>query len=195
MCENMAVSEVCAVSEVLCSVFVGHYTESSNCSVSDEEKGRHTQAMCISYLRRRETRSCNVCLISKDKGDMHTQHVSPFYLTCTKKDCQPNILHGIVPCANTQHVCCHTYAHVCVPIGTCGHGARSTTWSTSCFQCLEPSHCHMFKSWWAWVLVDEVGLNFYTVWAQVEGRCTLTRSVSHLIKGRRVLYNVRLSFT
>jgi hypothetical protein len=35
MCENMVVSEVCAVSN-------GHYIESGNCSVSDEEKGRHT---------------------------------------------------------------------------------------------------------------------------------------------------------
>jgi hypothetical protein len=39
MCENMDVSEVCAVSEVLCSVSDGQYTKSGNCSVSDEEKG------------------------------------------------------------------------------------------------------------------------------------------------------------
>jgi hypothetical protein len=37
----MAVSEVCAFSKVLCSVSDGYYTESGNCSISDEEKGRH----------------------------------------------------------------------------------------------------------------------------------------------------------
>jgi hypothetical protein len=41
MCENMVVSEVYAVSEVLCSVHNGHCTESDNSSVSDEDKGRH----------------------------------------------------------------------------------------------------------------------------------------------------------
>jgi hypothetical protein len=54
MCENMAVSEVCAVSEVLCSVSDGHYTESDNCSVSDEEKGRRAHEMSVSYLRKKE---------------------------------------------------------------------------------------------------------------------------------------------
>jgi hypothetical protein len=39
-CENMVVSDVCAVSELLCSVPDGHYTKSGNSSVSDEEKGR-----------------------------------------------------------------------------------------------------------------------------------------------------------
>jgi hypothetical protein len=48
----MAISEVCAVSEVLCSVSDGHYTESSNCSVFDEEKGRCALATRISYMRK-----------------------------------------------------------------------------------------------------------------------------------------------
>jgi hypothetical protein len=30
MCENMVVSEVCAASKVLCSIFDGHYTQSGN---------------------------------------------------------------------------------------------------------------------------------------------------------------------
>jgi hypothetical protein len=36
--------------------------------------------------------------------------------------------------------------------------ARSTAWSTSCFRSLKPYYCHMFKSWWAWILVGEVRL-------------------------------------
>jgi hypothetical protein len=40
MCENMAVSEVCAIFEVLCSVPDVQYTESGNSSISDEDKGR-----------------------------------------------------------------------------------------------------------------------------------------------------------
>jgi hypothetical protein len=31
---------MCVVSKVLCLVSDGHYTESGNCLVSDEEKGR-----------------------------------------------------------------------------------------------------------------------------------------------------------
>jgi hypothetical protein len=76
MCENMTVSEVCAVSEVLCSVFDGHYTEFGNCSVSDEEKWRHAHATCVLYLRRRETPPRNTRLISEEKGDVPTQRVS-----------------------------------------------------------------------------------------------------------------------
>jgi hypothetical protein len=51
------VSEVCVVSEALCSIFDRHYTESVNCSVSDEVKGGHALTMCVSYLKKRETHS------------------------------------------------------------------------------------------------------------------------------------------
>jgi hypothetical protein len=46
MCDNMAIwclgsiFEVYAISEVLCLVSNGHYTKSSNSSVSDEDKAR-----------------------------------------------------------------------------------------------------------------------------------------------------------
>jgi hypothetical protein len=46
----MVVSEVCAISKVLYSVSDGHYTESGNCSVSDEEKGRCTPGTHVTYL-------------------------------------------------------------------------------------------------------------------------------------------------
>jgi hypothetical protein len=77
MCENMVVSEVHAVFDVLCSVSDGNYTESSNCSVSDEK---------------RETRPCNARLIPEEKGDAPTKcasrilgtHVS-LLLNCIKK--------------------------------------------------------------------------------------------------------------
>jgi hypothetical protein len=42
----------------------------------------------------------------------------------------------------------------------CVPGARRTTWNTICFWYSKPSDCRIFKTWWAWVLVDEVGLNF-----------------------------------
>jgi hypothetical protein len=56
MCENMVVSEVCAVYELLCSISDRHYTESSNCSVADEEKGRRALNTRVSHRRKRETR-------------------------------------------------------------------------------------------------------------------------------------------
>jgi hypothetical protein len=65
MCENLVVSEVCAVSEVLCSVPDGHYTESNNNSVSDKDKGRCVHQTRVSYLNKRETRFMGARLLSK----------------------------------------------------------------------------------------------------------------------------------
>jgi hypothetical protein len=62
MCENMTFSNVCAVSEVLCSVSDGHYTESGNCSVSDKEKGRCTLDTLVLHKRKRETHTGGVRL-------------------------------------------------------------------------------------------------------------------------------------
>jgi hypothetical protein len=45
---------VCVVSEALCSISNGHYTEFGNCSFSDEEIGRLTLTTCVSYLKKRE---------------------------------------------------------------------------------------------------------------------------------------------
>jgi hypothetical protein len=67
---------VCAVSEVLCSISGGHYTEFVNSSVSDEEKGRRGHATRVSNLRRRETHPRNGRLVSEEKGDMPTQLTS-----------------------------------------------------------------------------------------------------------------------
>jgi hypothetical protein len=64
MCENMVVSEVCIVSEILCSFSDGRYTESNNCSVFDEVKGSCGHATSISHLRKRETCQQNVHLAS-----------------------------------------------------------------------------------------------------------------------------------
>jgi hypothetical protein len=146
-----SVSEVCAVSEVLYSVFDGHYTEAGNSLVPEEEKGRRAHAMHVTYLRRRETCPHKAHFISYDC-------VSPFYLTCTKIsiDYSPRD----APCANTLHACWHTYAHVCVSMGMSGLGARSTLWSTSCLTSLKPLYYRGFKSRWALLLVGEVGLNF-----------------------------------
>jgi hypothetical protein len=72
MCENMtiwylgSIFEVHAISKVLCSISDGHYTESGNSSVFDEEKGRHAHETHISYLRRRETCTSNAHLVSQE---------------------------------------------------------------------------------------------------------------------------------
>jgi hypothetical protein len=79
MCENMGVSKVCAVSEVLCSISDEHYTEFGNYSVSDEVKGRRDHTTRVSYVRRRETYPRNVHLVSYERA-------FPLYLTCTKKN-------------------------------------------------------------------------------------------------------------
>jgi hypothetical protein len=41
----------------LCSISDGHYTESGNCSIFDEENGRRALTTHLSHLKKRETRS------------------------------------------------------------------------------------------------------------------------------------------
>jgi hypothetical protein len=52
--------------EVLCSVSDGHNTEFSNCSISDEEKGRHDLGTCVPHLiKRRRVRFARVSHMKK----------------------------------------------------------------------------------------------------------------------------------
>jgi hypothetical protein len=41
---------VCTVSEALCLIFDGYYTEYGNCSVSAKEKRRHALITHVSHL-------------------------------------------------------------------------------------------------------------------------------------------------
>jgi hypothetical protein len=91
ICKNMviwcldSVSKVCAISEILCSICDGHYTESGNCSIFDEEKGRHALAMYVSHRRQRETRTSYTRLTYEAKGDTLYSGTSPIYLTPQKR--------------------------------------------------------------------------------------------------------------
>jgi hypothetical protein len=99
-------SEACAVFEVLYSVSGGHYTESGNSSVSNEEKGRHTHATRVSYLRRRETHPHNAHLVSQERTSL-------FYLICTKKNAYRIFSKGSSLC---QHATCplaHIHERMC----------------------------------------------------------------------------------
>jgi hypothetical protein len=73
---------VCAVSEVLCLVSNGYYTEFDNSSVSDKEKGRHSHETRISYLRGRETRPQNARLLYEEKEDTPMKRASRISGTC-----------------------------------------------------------------------------------------------------------------
>jgi hypothetical protein len=109
-------AEVCAI-----SVSDGHYTESGNSSVSDEEKGRRAHETRVSYLRRRETHPCNAHLVSQEKGDtryggtscISGTHIS-FLLNMRNKQYLQIILHGM-PLAPTRSmpVGTHTQTYVC----------------------------------------------------------------------------------
>jgi hypothetical protein len=125
---------VCAVSEVFGSVSDGHYTESGNTSVSDEEKGRRAHETHVSYLRRREMHSRNECLLSKEKGDMPTKHVSrisgtrvSFLLNMHKNEYLQIILQGM-PLAPTCSMPAgtHTQTYVCqwVRVGPAQEASR-----------------------------------------------------------------------
>jgi hypothetical protein len=97
----MVVSEVCAVSEVLSSVFDGYYTESGNCSISDEEKGRRDNETRVSHLNKRGR-----TLWRRVSSLLHMQKIPTYY---SPRDS---------PCTHTQHDLWYTYTHVCVPMVT-----------------------------------------------------------------------------
>jgi ribosomal protein L34 len=61
------VSKVCVLSKVLCLVSDRHYTESGNCSVSDEEKGRRVLATRVSH-RRKGRHALATCILHRRKG-------------------------------------------------------------------------------------------------------------------------------
>jgi hypothetical protein len=110
---------VCAIFEALCSVFKalclvsdGHYTEFGNCSVSNEEKGRHALITCVSHLRKWEMCSSYACLILNEKRDARSGGASLFYLTAQKRiSTEYSPQHP--PCASTIMVV-YTWARTCV---------------------------------------------------------------------------------
>jgi hypothetical protein len=58
--------------------FYGHYTQSGNCSVSDEEKGRCALTTGISHLRKSKTCIRGAHLVSQAMGEARYGGVSPF---------------------------------------------------------------------------------------------------------------------
>jgi hypothetical protein len=99
--------------------------------VSYLNKGRHTLWECISLLP-----------------------------NSIKKDCQQNILYGMLLAPACNSVRWHKYVTYLSQWAPCGFGPKSTAWSTSRLTSLKPLDHRMFISWWPWVLVGEVGLNF-----------------------------------
>jgi hypothetical protein len=106
---------VCVVSEVLCSVSDGHYTESNNYSISDEEKG--------------ETRVVEARL--------------PFTSYAKKEYLQIILQRILLVPTHSMTVGSHTRMYVC-QWSLCRPGARSTAWSTSCVTFLKHLDCHGF---------------------------------------------------
>jgi hypothetical protein len=118
----MAVSKVCAVSEVLCSVSDGHYTKSGDCLISDEEKGRRALGTHVSHLiKRRHALWRRVCPL------LHMQKRIPI-------DYSP----WDSPYTNTQHDLWHTYVHVCVPMVTLQTRHKK--------HCVEHKLCDIFEA-------------------------------------------------
>jgi hypothetical protein len=101
LCENMAIDVLvlflkCAVSEVLCLVSGGHYTESGNSSVSDEEKGRHAHTTHVLYLRKgRHTHGMRILYLRKGR--------------CTHGT-RASLLHNMHKKEFLQNIPQHTYA-------------------------------------------------------------------------------------
>jgi hypothetical protein len=93
MCDNVVIwclgsisDALCAVSEALCSVSDRHYTESGNCSVSDEEKGRCALTSCVSHLRKKGDASIKCAFRNSGKGRRALWGAAPFYLIALKNN-------------------------------------------------------------------------------------------------------------
>jgi hypothetical protein len=145
MCETMViwclgfVSEaLCAVSEALWSISDEHYTKSSNCLVSDEEKGRHTLTTCILHLKKGETLSKCASPI-RGKGRRTLWGCVSILLTA-QKEYQQDILHEILLAPTYEW----PWAHVC--LRSFDARTRSTAWRTSCLWFSKPLYCRGFKS-------------------------------------------------
>jgi hypothetical protein len=80
------------------------------------EVGLHFWTM-QAHLRQRETHNVGTCLVSQAMGDVRYGGTYPFLLTPQKR-LAIEYSSRDAPCASTQHVCWHTYAHICVPTGT-----------------------------------------------------------------------------
>jgi hypothetical protein len=77
------------------------------------------------------------------------------------------------------------------------HRARESRirWSSKLLEIFEPVIRRGFKSWWAWGIVGEVGLNLYCAgMTQVQGRRTLSRCISHLTWKEMHFKYARLAF-
>jgi hypothetical protein len=93
------------------------------------------------------------------EGDARYGGASPFYLISTKKKAHRLFSTGVLLApAHSVPVGTHTHMYV-YQWAPYEHGARSTEWSTSCMKSSKHIDCRGFKSLWACVLVDEVGLN------------------------------------
>jgi hypothetical protein len=132
-----------------------------------KKKGDMPTKTRVSYVRRRETRPWNTRLLSEEKGDEPTKCASRILGTCVsfllnmhKKEYLQIILYGM-PLAPTHSmpIGTHTWTYVC-QWSSCVPSVRSTTWSTSCLTSSRPWDHHGFKSWWALILVGEIGLIF-----------------------------------
>jgi hypothetical protein len=124
-----------AVSEALCLVFDEHYTESINCLVSGEEKGRHALSTCVSHLRKREMRITDTCLISEENGDTRYGGASPFYLTAQKR-VSTEYSPSDPPCASTCMIICAHAPHL--PKRPCACRCRKHHVEHKQFEILDP---------------------------------------------------------
>jgi hypothetical protein len=109
-------------------------------------EGGRSHATHILYLTKRETRDMGARLFFLN---MHKkEYLQLFSMRCPLRQHVACPLAHIreLMCAPTCSMLVGTHTFVCVPTGTCGPGARSTAWSTSCLKSSTPLDCHGFKS-------------------------------------------------
>jgi hypothetical protein len=97
------------------------------------------------------------------KGDVCCRGATPFYSICTKKESLQIILQGNAPCARMQRACWNVYAKCMCPNGHAAAGCKKNCMEHKLLEFFVSVISHGFKSIVAYVLVGEVGLNFYTV--------------------------------
>jgi hypothetical protein len=93
MCENMAISD-------------GHYIESGNCLVADEEKGRHILTTHVSYLGkgRAPTKRMSHILVKRDTHCVGASRISGKWTTPLDNSCGASM-------GTLEHMCMCTNGH------------------------------------------------------------------------------------
>jgi hypothetical protein len=138
LCENIAVSEVCTVSN-------GHLLNPTIAQFLMKKKGDALSVLRVSHLSKRR-RAYEMRISHPTKRSSSVVEVCLHFTYAKKEYLQIILLRILLAPTRSMTVGTHTHTYVC-QWAQCGPSSRSTPWSTSCLISLKHSDCHGYKSW------------------------------------------------